>query len=208
VRLAAACTAAVTLSLATLAGCAHHPAGSPSGAAGGPTGMTQQQAEKALLTQAELPLGFEREDGGGDTSAIGCAGIDRLYLPQDSTARATVSFDHALSSAFVNETIAVQPGKAAANVDGFRRAAQDCRTFSGSGQQYQVAALTGIPAYGDATAGLRITSRLAEARPVELVAVRLGDTVVLVANARAGTVDTDLTSTIVARAVQKARRAG
>jgi hypothetical protein len=168
--------------------------------------MTQQQAERALLTQAELPLGFEQQDGGGDASALGCAGIDRLYLPQDTTARASVSFGHTLSSAFINETIAVQPGKAAANVEGFRRAAQDCRTFSGAGQQYQVSALAGIPSYGDATAGLRVTSKLAEARPVELVAVRLGDTIVLVANAEAGAVDTDLTAAIVGRAVQKARR--
>jgi hypothetical protein len=207
VRAAAAGTAAVALSLVALTGCAHHSTGaSPPAAATG--GMTQQQAAKALLTQAELPLGFEQQDGGGDATAIGCAGIDRLYLSQDTTARASVSFGHTLSSAFVNETIAVQPGKATANVDGFRRAAQDCRAFSGSGQQYQVTPLTGLPAYGDATAGLRITSQLREARPVELVAVRIGDTVVLVANAEAGAVDTELTRTIVARAVQKLRKSG
>jgi hypothetical protein len=69
-----------------------------------------------------------------------------------------------------------------------------------------VSALDGIPSYGDATAAVRVTSRLREARPVDLVAVRLGDTVVLVAHADAGAVDPELTRTIVSRAVEKARR--
>ena len=199
--------ATAALSLSTLAGCGSDRA--PSAAAPAVAGPTREQLERALLTQAELPLGFQRQDGGGDPTAIGCAGIDRLYLAPDTTAHATVSFGHTTTSAFVNETIAVQPGKAAANVDGFRRAAQDCRAFSGAGQvQYRVAALTGIPAYGDATAAVRITSRLREARPVELVAIRVGDMVVLVAHAEARTVDTDLTRTIVARAIEKVRHAG
>jgi hypothetical protein len=191
----------------TLAGCGSDRAGPPpaAGPGGAPAGPTQQQLQRALLTQAELPLGFERQDS-GEATAIGCAGIDRLYLAQDTTARATASFGHSITSAFVNETIAVQPGKAAANVDGFRRATRDCRSFAGAGQiQYQVSALPGIPTYGDGTAAVRVTSRLREARPVELVAVRLGDAVVLVAHAEARSVDTDLTRTIVARAVAKMR---
>jgi len=198
----------VVLSLFTLAGCGHDPNVSPPRPATD-GGSTQRQLERALLTQAELPLGFGRQDGGSDATAIGCAGIDRLYLAQDTTARATVTFGHALNAAFVNETIAVQPGKAASNVDALRRAPQDCRQFSGPGQiQYQVSELTGFPSYGDATGAVRITSRLQEARPVDLVAVRLGDTVVLVAHADAATVDTDLTRTIVSRAVERARRRG
>jgi hypothetical protein len=199
----------VALSLFTLAGCGHDRSAAPPRPAAADSGSTQRQVERALLTRAELPLGFDRQDGGRDTTAIGCAGIDRLYLPQDATARATVTFGHALSAAFVNETIAVQPGKAASNVDGLRRAPQDCRQFSGPGQiQYQVSALTGIPSYGDATGAVRVTSRLPEARPVDLVAVRLGDTVVLVAHADVATVDTDLTRTILSRAVDKARHGG
>jgi hypothetical protein len=195
----------VVLSLGALGGCGHdRDSGPPAPPATG--NSTQRQLEQALLTPPELPLGFERQDGGDAATAIGCAGIDRLYLAQDATAHATVWFGQTVSPALVSETIAVQPGRAAANVDGFRRAAQDCRAFSGAGQlQYQVSSLDGIPSHGDATAALRVTSRLQEGRPVDLVAVRLGDTVVLIAHADAGTVDTDLTRTIVSRAVQKAR---
>jgi hypothetical protein len=196
------------LSLGVLAGCGHDRGGGQPAAPAAP-GPTQRQLEQALLTQTELPLGFERQDGGADATAIGCAGIDRLYLAPDTTAHATVSFGHAISPAFVSETIAVQPGEAATNVDRFRRAAQDCRAFSGAAQvQYQVSPLDGIPSYGDATAALRVTSRLREGRPVELVAVRFGDLVVLVAHADADAVDTDLTRTIVSRAVEKVRRRG
>lgn len=199
----------VVLSLFTLAGCGHDRNGASPRLSAADSASTQRQLDRALLTQAELPLGFGRQDGGGDATAIGCAGIDRLYLPQDTTAHATVTFGHALSAAFVNETIAVQPGKAASNLDGLRRAPQDCRQFSGPGQlQYQVAALPGFPSYGDATGAVRVTSRLPEARPVDVVAVRLGDTVVLVAHADGATVDSDLTRTVVARAVDKVRRGG
>jgi hypothetical protein len=202
--------AGMVFSVGALAGCGHdRSAGPPAAPVAAVAGQTQRQLERALLTEDELPLGFERQDGGGDATAIGCPGIDRLYLARGTTARATVSFGQATSAGFVNETIAVQPGEAAANVDGLRRSAQDCRAFSGAGEvRYQVFTLDGLPSHGDATAAVRVTSRLREARPVDLVAVRLGDTVVLIAHADAGAVDTELTRTIVARAVEKARRAG
>jgi hypothetical protein len=191
--------------LALLAGCGHRAAPAAGHRAATPA-AAQQRLQRALLTAAELPLGFKRQDGDGAPAAMGCPGIDRLYLSADPSSRVSVSFGHTISSAFVNETIEVQRGAAAANMAAFRRASQDCRAFSGAGDvRYQVAALAGLPSYGDGTAALRVTSRLTEARPVDLVAVRLGDTVLLVAHADAGAVDSTLTRTIVDRAVRKLR---
>lgn len=180
-------------------------AGAPA-VAGPAGGAAQRRLDAALLTVAELPLGFEREDAAGAATAIGCPDIDRLYL-NPGTARASVSFGHTISDTFVHETISVQPGSAAAEVTAFARAPAECRAFTG-GQRvaYRVTALTGFPRYGDASAAVRVTAAVREARPVELAAVRLGDAVLVVANADAGRVDTDLTGTLTARAVAKLRR--
>jgi hypothetical protein len=195
--------------LAGLSGCGRSTSGPPG--APGPTAdaAAQQRAQRALLSSAELPLGFQRQDGSTAATAIGCPDIDRLYLAPEAVARAAVSFGHAITDAFVNETISVQPGTAAANVAAFGRAATDCRAFAGAqNASYRVSALPGIRRYGEATAAVRVTAAEREARPVDLVAVRLGDTVVVVANADSGQVDTDLTQTIVRRAVDKVRRLG
>ena len=63
-----------------------------------------------------------------------------------------------------------------------------------------------LPRYGDGSAAVRVSSGLKEARPVELVAVRLGDTIVAVAAAGAGTEDAQLARTVVDRAVAKVGR--
>jgi hypothetical protein len=195
--------------LAGLPGCAHSTHANPAPPA--PTASTdpaaQQRLEKALLTAPELPLGYEAE-AAGDTNAIGCAGIDRIYLAPGATAKAQVSFSHALSQSFVNETLLVWPGDAAAGIDDFGRAATSCKSFRGSANvTYKVSALS-LPTFGDASAGVRITAAQRESRPVDLVATRVGDTVIVVANANAGTVDPELTRTVVTRAVAKVRKLG
>lgn len=162
----------------------------------------------ALLTVADLPLGFTAQEGVPEAAALGCAGIDGVYLSAGTAERAAVSFAHTLTAAFVNETITTRPdGAAATALARFRRAATECARFTGpDGTAYRVTAVP-LPRFGDGSAALRVTSGLAEARPVELAAVRVGDTVVAVAAAKAGAGDADLTRTVVARALAKLTRA-
>jgi len=161
----------------------------------------------ALLTVQDLPLGFQAQDAAADATALGCTGIDGVYLATGAAGRAAVSFAHSLSPAFVNETLTDRPdGAAAAALEEFRAAARDCARFVGpDGTAYRVTTVS-LPRYGDGSAAVRITSGLTEARPVELVAVRVGDTVVAVAAAGAGAEDTELTRTMVDRALAKLRR--
>jgi hypothetical protein len=192
-----------------LPGCAHsthaRPTPPPPTASSDPA--AQQRLEKALLTAPELPLGYEAE-AAGDTNAIGCTGIDRIYLAPGATAKAQVSFSHALSRSFLNETLLVWPGDAAAGIDAFGKAATSCRSFRGSANvTYKVTALS-LPRFGDASAAVRITAAQRESRPVDLVATLVGDTVIVVANANAGTIDPELTRTVVTRAVAKVRKLG
>lgn len=169
---------------------------------GGPGPLTS-----ALLTVADLPLGFTAQEGVAEAAALGCAGIDGVYLTAGTAERAAVSFAHTLTPAFVNETITTRPdGAAEAALARFRRAATDCARFAGpDGTAYRVTAVS-LPRYGDGSAALRVTSGLKEARPVELAAVRLGDTVVAVAAAGVGAGDSDLTRTVITRALAKLSR--
>jgi len=200
---------AAAVTALALAGCGHATSsGAPVAATPSTDQAAQQRLRGALLTAAELPLGFQQQDSAA-ASAIGCADLDAAYLSKGVTAQVATSFAHAISQTFVNETLSLQPGQAEASVAAFGRAISECSAFSGeSGVRYRVAGLPGIGRYGDATAAVRVTSAEREARPVDLVAVRLGDLVVIVANADAGKVDSGLTKTVVARAVDKARRLG
>ena len=77
-----------------------------------------------LLTVADLPLGFQAAGRRRDAAALGCAGIDGVYLPAGASQHAAVSFAHSLSSAFVNETMSVRPGRGGrGGADPVRRAA-------------------------------------------------------------------------------------
>jgi hypothetical protein len=197
--------------LAASAGCGGDaPAAAPAAAAAPTTqvdparGLTQQQAQRALLAVGDLPLGFQPQDD-GEATALGCAGIDGVYLARGAAARAAASFGHSIGPAFVNETITTRPGGAQAALAGFARAARECASFSGGGVTYKVVALR-LPRYGDGSAAVRVTSGLTEGRPVDLVAVRIGDTIVAVAAAGAGQQDVELTRTVVDRALVKIAR--
>jgi hypothetical protein len=163
--------------------------------------------ESSLLTVADLPLGFQAQDGAGTAAALGCAGIDGVYLPAGASAHAAVSFAHSLNSAFVNETITTRPGGAAASaLSAFGAAAKECARFAGpDGTAYRVTAVR-LPRYGDGSVAVRVTSGLAEGREVELAAVRVGDTVVAIAAAGTGEGDAALTETVIARALAKLPR--
>jgi hypothetical protein len=162
-----------------------------------------------LLTAADLPLGFQPQDDAGAAAALGCAGIDEVYLPDGSSAHATASFAHTLSSAFVNETVSLRPGgAAAAALRRFGAAATACGRFTGpDGTRYTVTAES-VPPYGDGSAAVRVRSGLAEGREVELAAVRVGDLVVAIAAAGTGAGDGALARTMVDRALAKLARAG
>jgi hypothetical protein len=162
-----------------------------------------------LLTAADLPLGFQPQDGAAAAAALGCAGIDGVYLPAGSTAHAAASFAHALSSAFVNETVSLRPGgAAAAALARFGAAARECGRFAGpDGTRYTATAVS-LPRYGDGSAAVRLRSGLTEGREVEVAAVRVGDLVVAVAAAGTGDADGALARTVIHRALAKLTRAG
>jgi hypothetical protein len=172
--------------------------------AAGSSGLTAD-----LLSVSDLPLGFQAQDGTAAAAALGCAGIDGVYLPAGASEHAAVSFAHSLSSAFVNETISRRPGGAAvAALAAFGAAAKDCARFAGpDGTAYTVSAVT-LPRYGDGSAAVRVTSALAEGREVELAAVRVGDMLIAVAAAGTGAGDADLTRTVLDRALAKLTRTG
>jgi hypothetical protein len=160
-----------------------------------------------LLTVSDLPLGFQAQDGAAPAAALGCAGIDGVYLPAGSSAHAAVSFAHSLSEAFVNETIS-RRADAATALDRFRTAARDCARFAGpDGTAYRVSVVS-LPSYGDGSAAVRVTSGLTESREVELAAVRVGDLVVAIAAAGTGDGDAALTRTILTRALTKLDHTG
>jgi len=205
-RVAGVLTAATLL--VGLGACAHSTKAAPAPPPPSATGDADAQSrlQKALLTAKELPLGYEAQDGVGEVTAIGCDGIDRLYLAPGATATATVSFNHSLTRSFVNEALSVLPEGAAAGIAAFGAAATKCRTFTG-GQSvaYKVTTLTGMPRFGEGSAALRVTTTQREARLVDLVATRVGDIVIVVANADAGKIDPELTRVLVTRAVDKVR---
>ena len=162
-----------------------------------------------LLTAGDLPLGFQPQDGAAAAAALGCAGIDGVYLPAGSAAHATASFGHSLSAAFVNETVTLRPGgAAAAALDRFGAAATDCGHFSGpDGTRYAVTPVS-LPRYGDGSAAVLVRSGLAEGREVELAAVRVGDLLVAIAAAGTGGGDAALARTVLDRALAKLSRSG
>ncbi|HEY6746290.1 MAG TPA: hypothetical protein VI357_11300 [Mycobacteriales bacterium] len=199
--------AALAVVAAGAAGCSGAGASAPAVAAAAAPAPPSESAEltAALLAVGDLPLGFQAQEGAGTTAALGCAGIDGVYLP-GTAAHAAVSFAHSLTPAFVNETITTRPGPAAAAaVSAFAAAARTCARFTGpDGTAYTVTPVP-LPRYGDASAALRVTSTLAEGRPVELAAVRVGDEVVAIAAAGSGAGDGALTRTVVERALAKLR---
>lgn len=201
---------------ALIAGCAIAVAGCSGAGTATPVAAATPAADRGdrtlaagLLTSADLPLGFQSQDGAGAAAALGCAGIDGVYLPAGSSAHATASFAHSLSAAFVNETVTLRPGGAAAGaLTRFGAAATDCGRFSGpDGTRYTVTPVS-LPRYGDGSAAVQVRSGLTEGREVELAAVRVGDVVVAIAAAGTGDGDGALARTVLARALAKLSRAG
>jgi hypothetical protein len=203
--------ALAAVAVVALTGCGRSadtpPAPAAAPAPGAVAGLTPAQARQALLTVTDLPLGFQAQDAAPDPAALGCPGVDQVYLPAGTAARAAVSFGHSLSAAFVNETISSRPGGGAADtLAAFARADRDCSRFTGpDGTRYEVSPLR-LPRYGDGSAAVRVSAALEEARPVDLVAVRVGDTLIAVATAGAGTDEAELARTVVGRALAKLGR--
>jgi hypothetical protein len=191
------------------AGCSGASGPTPMAAAATATPGEDTGLADGLLSAADLPLGFQPQDGAGVAVALGCAGIDGVYLPSGSSAHAAASFAHSLNAAFVNETISLRPGgAAAAALTRFGAAPKDCARFAGpDGTGYRVAAVP-LPRYGDGSAAVRVRSGLTEGREVELAAVRVGDLVVAVAAAGTGDGDGALTRTVLDRALAKLTRTG
>jgi hypothetical protein len=191
------------------AGCSGAGAPTSMAAAATATPGTDPGLTAGLLSAADLPLGFQPQDGAGAAVALGCAGIDGVYLPAGSSAHAAASFAHSLNSAFVNETISLRPGgAAAAALTRFGAAAKNCARFAGpDGTDYTVAAVS-LPRYGDGSAAVRVRSGLTEGREVELAAVRVGDLVVAIAAAGTGDGDGALARTVLDRALAKLTRTG
>ena len=205
----AALAALVVGCAVAVAGCSAVATGTPVAATAPATDGADPGLAAGLLTAADLPLGFQPQDGAGVAAALGCPGIDGVYLPAGSSAHATASFAHSLSAAFVNETVTLRPGgTAAAALARFAAAAKDCGRFSGpDGTGYTVRSVS-LPRYGDGSAAVQVRSGLTEGREVELAAVRVGNLVVAVAAAGDGAGDAALTRTVLERALAKLSRAG
>lgn len=197
---------ALALVAAGAVGCSGAAGPAPVAAATAAPATESASLTAALLAVADLPLGFQAQEGGAATAALGCAGIDGVYLP-GSAEHAAVSFAHSLTPAFVNETITQRSAaSAAAAVTAFAAAVRSCAHFAGpDGTAYTVTAVS-LPRYGDGSAALRVSSALAEGRPVELAAVRVGGMVVAIAAAGSGSDDAALTRTVVDRALAKLGR--
>ena len=86
-----------------------------------------------MPARRDLPLGFQAQDGAADATALGCAGIDGVYLPAGATAHAAVSFATRSAPAFVNETITHATGRGGRRGAGRLRrgAARDCARSPG-----------------------------------------------------------------------------
>lgn len=188
------------------AGCSGAATPAPVSAATAASATESASLTAALLAVPDLPLGFQAQQGAAAAAALGCAGIDGIYLPGPA-AHAAVSFAHSLTPAFVNETITQRSAASAtAAVTAFAAAVRSCAHFVGpDGTAYTVTAVS-LPRYGDGSAALRVSSALAEGRPVELAAVRVGGMVVAIAAAGSGADDGALTRTVVERALAKLAR--
>lgn len=234
---AAALAAAALLALGTAAGCgaskssakpaAPHPAApSPPTAEGAaPAAPTSASLQARLLTLADMPAGFvaddDTEDANGTMSSTepDCRPMTDLMNsqghPAGALASAEASFTRSQFGPNISTGLAGFATAAAAQqlLDSVTAAMRSCTKLTetdkdGSSYDFLVAQLA-FPPTGDASGAIRVVADVADLpAQVDLVLVRVGSTLLYVADTGFGSNDPDLTQQVVARAVAKVRDPG
>jgi hypothetical protein len=189
------------------------PAGAKAGSGGaGVITLSQPQVDRAMLTVADMPTGFATDTRKEVAGPSGCPSLDAMKTTKgDTSAEAEADFSKGSLGPFVNERVWVQPdGKAERNYGRFADAIKTCSTFvskddRGKPMQFKLAALS-FPNLGDETFAARmITESEIGALYIDLIIVRLDDTMVSLINAGFGGPDSALTEQIARKGVDKVK---
>lgn len=224
----AALAAAALLALGTTVGCAACSQSSPKPAARhlaapSPAPPTAEDLEARLLTPADLPAGFvAADDETADTEGVmsstepDCRDLTDLMNSRGHPPGALVSADVSFTRSQFGPTIATglagfaTPGAAQKLLASVTEAMRDCGKLTetdkdGSTYDFLVAPLS-VPPAGDASAAIRVAADVDDvSAQVDLVVVRVGSTLLYVADSDFGGTDPELTRQVVTRAVAKVR---
>lgn len=167
----------------------------------------------ALLTTDDLPGFSVADDPAAGEAPEGCAGLQ--FDPESgASAHAQVLFKQSDLGPFIRERLLRFPSDGAEGlVAKVRSAADTCRSFTTRDQmvgtlEFKVSTLD-IGSLADATAAIRLTGRPKDFNITlfqDLVAVRLGNVVILVSNVSPGAIDTSLTRAATRKALARLRK--
>lgn len=214
-----------TVVVLTLAGCGQEPPGAADGVTGasattapasGPTKpLTKKQAKAALLTEKDLPSGWnadEQGDVGDDTTETkpaSCALIvDAFWKPvRPAVSQAQVSFTSEGMTTNLMHSVASNREGAAAIVDQVADAAGECGTFTSVPDDGEVTlSVLSFPDLGDRSAAVRLKTTLGElSLTFDLVSVADGGNLVFVAAGGPKTLPRDDLESVTRKAVAKLR---
>jgi|GEM_PF-4362137 len=228
----AALAAAALLALGTAVGCAacskssakpaarHLAAPAPTPSSAPPTA---EDLKARLLTPADLPAGFVAADdvtadaeGVMSSTEPDCRDLTDLMNSRGHPPGALVSADVSFTRSQFGPTIATglagfaTPGAAQKLLASVTEAMRNCSKLTetdedGSTYDFLVAPLS-VPPAGDASAAIRVAADVDDvSAQVDLVLVRVGSTLLYVADTNFGGTDPELTQQVVARAVAKVR---
>lgn len=230
----AALAAAALLALGAAAGCgpsksaakpaaAPHPAGpaTPTSPAS-PPAPTAAALQARLLTLADMPAGFVADDADDDANGVmssaepDCRPMTDLMNSQGHPAGALASADASFTRSQFGPNIATglagfaTAAAAQKLLDSVAEAMRSCTKLTetdkdGSSYDFLVEQLA-FPQTGDASGAIRIVADVDDLpAQVDLVLVRVGSTLLYVADTGFGSTDPDLTQQVVARAVAKVK---
>jgi hypothetical protein len=181
---------------------------------------TAAELRARLLTTADLPAGFVADDDTADENGVmsatepACRPLTDLMNSRGHPAGALASADASFTRSQFGPTIATglagfaTPEAAQRLLASASAAMSGCTKITetdkdGSTYDYLVAQLP-FPQTGDASAAIRIVADVDDLpAQVELVLVRVGSTLLYVADTGFGSTDADLTQQVVTRAVAK-----
>ena len=216
--------AAVLLALGAAAGCgacsksSPKPAGAPHPAV--PAAPTAAELRARLLTLADMPAGFVADDGTEDAAGVmsstepGCRAMTDLMNskghPAGTQAFADTSFTRSQFGPNIASGLAgfATPDAAQKLLASVTEAMHSCTKLTetdkdGSTYDFLVTPLA-FPQTGDASAAIRVAAEVDDLpAQVDLVLVRVGSTLLYVADTTFDGTDPDLTRQVVTRAVAK-----
>jgi len=175
-------------------------------AAGG-NQLRDEQLKAALLTAQEMPSGFTvdtDEHTGAPNDAKGCATLSGIQPSPGTAHSAQIEFTKGQTGTLVSESLLQQDeAQAKATLNQFATAASGCPTFKSGIISYTLSVLA-FPKLGDDTLALHMAGTAAGVPVgIDLVEVRRGGVLMLVANAGVRTVDTALTESVARAALSK-----